>query len=200
MLETIKGSKKSNLSELAVEKGNANGLKKLYCGLEWDTDSKIDLDIMAIACDKDGKGIKAVYWGTTDRKWKSIEISPDNRDGEDAPEPNKFGFSDDEFVFIDKHLPEGVHHVDIVLSVYNKDEHGDDTDFTFGDCDEAFARLVDVETGAELEKLVLDTKKSDATGIVFGYITEKNGDLIWKKVVEELEGDLDDIFKEYGLK
>lgn len=198
-LVTVKGSKKANLSDLAIEKGNANGLKRLYCGLEWSTDSEIDLDIMAILCDKEGNGIKAVYWGTSNRSHETVEISPDNRDGADAPEPNKFGFTDDEFIFIDGKLPEGVHHIDVVLSVYNKDKNGNVTDFTFGDCDDAFTRLVDVETGAELEKLVLDTKQSDATGIVFGYITEKNGEFIWKKVVEELEGDLNDIFKSYGL-
>lgn len=194
------GDKKINLTEKASASGNT--LRRVYVGLDWTIEPgtpKMDFDGLAIMLDENRKLKNKeafVYYGTPGRMAckGALEISPDNTTGDDDDAPNKYGFTDDEFMVIntDK-ITDDKCFVDILVNLFSAEQR----DQTFGDADEAVVRIVDLDSKEELAKMTLDTSASKATSVLFGTLSITAGSINWKTKGEGVEGAAEEIVNSY---
>lgn len=199
-LPILIGDKQINLTEKAAEGGNT--LKRVYIGLDWEIEpgeAKMDFDGLAIMLNENRKLRDAnsfVYYGTQGGTAcnGALEISKDNTTGDDDDAPNKYNFTDDEFMVVDTDkITEDKCYVDIIVNLYNAVAKGQ----TFGDAEKATVRIVDLDTKEELAKMVLSAKASNATSVLFGTLAITPGDINWKTKGTGLEGTATDIVNTY---
>ena len=144
------------------------GLKKVFMGLGWDpvkkkgflgrimSSDEIDLDASVIVFDAQKKVLDTVWFRQLRSADGSIRHGGDNLTGE--------GDGDDEVIYVDleKLSPAATHLVFTVNSFRGQ---------TFNDVDNAFARLVDEDTGEELCKYEL-TEKGAHTGVIMATLAK----------------------------
>lgn len=151
------------------------GLKKVVVGLGWDvntfdTGADFDLDAAAFLLTDSGKASKSedfVFYGNLQHPSGAVQHMGDNLTGA--------GDGDDEQIVIDlANLPADYDRIVLVVNIYQavqRNQH-------FGMIQNAFIRIVDSKTNAEMCKYNLTDNYSGMTAMIFGEIYRHNGE--WK--------------------
>lgn len=165
--------------KVSLTKENA-GLSTVMIGLGWDEakpakklfalkTQDIDCDASAILL-KDGKlahKTDVVYFGNLSHKSGTVQHMGDNLTGE--------GDGDDEQILVQlSKVPEDYDKIVVVVNIYNavsRKQH-------FGMIQNAFIRVVDGATNAELCRYNLTEDCSGKTAMIFGEVYRYNGE--WK--------------------
>ncbi|MDE5584059.1 MAG: TerD family protein [Ruminococcus sp.] len=163
------------------------GLKRVMVGLGWDEVKKntgfmglfrqqpqdIDCDASVIICGNDGKIISndikqcVVYYGNLRHPSGAIVHQGDNLTGA--------GDGDDEQVMVDiSRLPAQVGKIIFVVNIYDGKARGQH----FGLIENAFIRLVNMDSNQEICRFNLSENYSNMTGLVVGEIYRKGNE--WK--------------------
>lgn len=170
--------------KIDLTKGGA-GLRNVMVGLGWDEaqpggglfgrkkPQPIDCDASVILCGADGRIVSElikeclVYYGNLSHPSGAIVHQGDNLTGE--------GEGDDEEIFVNLQMvPSYVDKMVFVVNIYDanvRNQH-------FGMVKNAFIRLVNIDTGAEICKFNLSENYNNMTGLVVGEIYRRNGE--WK--------------------
>lgn len=153
----------------------APGLTAVFLGLGWDTNSvaggaAFDLDASAFLLNAEGKLADPgnfVYFKHLVSADGSVVHRGDNRTG--------VGDGDDETVDValDK-VPETVQQIVFVVNIYDATARRQN----FGQVKNAFIRLVDKNSNAEILRYDLGEDYSSETGVLFGRLYRHNGN--WK--------------------
>lgn len=165
--------------KIDLTKGNA-GLSSLLIGLGWDPVKKkgffgmktpdIDCDASVIMLNEAGKlesKHDVVYFGNLTSQCGSVRHTGDNLTGD--------GDGDDEQILIDLHkIPARIHSLQFVVNIYQAVQKRQD----FGMIENAFIRIVDNKTNAELAHFNLTENYSGYTALIPGEIYRHNGE--WK--------------------
>ncbi len=170
--------------KIDLTKGNA-GLSKIIVGLGWDVAAKkggffgfggggsgkdVDCDASVVLLSEQGKITKKqnlVYFGNKESACKAVRHSGDNVTGE--------GAGDDEQVFIDlNNVAQDVHKISFVVNIYQCVERKQD----FGMIKNAYIRIVDGSSNAELARFNLTDEFAGLTTLFPGEIYRHSGE--WK--------------------
>lgn len=179
--------------------GNVNlskeepGLKRIKVGLGWDarttTGEAFDLDASAIALDASGKASEEkffVYFENLASPDQSIVHSGDNLTGA--------GDGDDEMITIDlEKVPTQFERIPILVTVYSKGHN-------FGMVRNAFARVLNADTGNEIARYDLSEEAGALTCIVFAEVYRNNGDWKFKAVGQGYDQGFDALLADLGIK
>ncbi|MCY6960404.1 TerD family protein [Clostridium brassicae] len=172
------------------------GLKEAIIGLGWDTNKysggyDFDLDASAFLVGSNGKvnnDLDFIFYNNLEHSSKSVIHTGDNRTGE--------GEGDDEAIIIDfSKVPENIEKIAISVTIYDAETRSQN----FGQVTNAFARLVNKETGEEVLRYDLTEDFSIETALVFCEIYRNNGEWKFSAVGSGFQGGLASLCKNYGL-
>lgn len=172
------------------------GLTKIMVGLGWDTNKydgghEFDLDAVAFLVNKDGKanGDGAfIFYNNKQDPSGSVVYSGDNRTGE--------GEGDDESIKINlTGVPADVDKIAICINIHDADTRSQN----FGQVSNAYVRVVNDETGAELMRYDLGEDYSIETGMVAAEIYRHSGEWKFNAVGSGFQGGLASLAATYGL-
>lgn len=152
---------------------NNPSLKKIIVGLGWDAAkgyaANIDCDASAFLC-RDERLVKEndiVCYYRLNHKSNAVIHMGDNLTGN--------GDGDDEQIIVDlSKVPESYDKIVFVVNIYEckaRDQH-------FGMIENAFIRIMDVDTHSELCRYNLSENYDTMTAMIFGEIYRKDGE--WK--------------------
>jgi len=157
----------------------APSLKNVALGLGWDTNDSdtgvdFDLDASLFMVDKSGK-IKNdsffVFYNNLTSPDGSVVHQGDNRTGE--------GDGDDESIFINLNkIDSSIEELVLVVTIDAAQERRQN----FGQVENAFVRLYDIDTNKEIAKYELDENFSQETAVEFGRLYKKNSKWHFKAV------------------
>ncbi len=150
-----------------------NGLKRLF-------QSDFDLDIAVICLNRSGKLERAsdvVYYGNPNHPSGAITHLGDNVTGE--------GEGDNEQILINlSQIPPEIHHLTFVVNIYQCNPRRQN----FGQIDNAFVRLIDMERGSEIACYDLSNDEyRERTGIIVADVCYQSGEWEAKCIGEGLE-------------
>lgn len=164
-----------------IDLTKGGGLKQVMVGLGWDEaeqtgrggGNNIDCDASAILCGENGKIISpnakdcCVYFGNLKHASGAIVHQGDNLTGE--------GDGDDEQIMVNlSRVPENIYKIVFVVNIYDAKSRGQH----FGMIKNAFIRLVNMDSNAEICRYNLSDNYNNMTGLVVGEIYRRNGE--WK--------------------
>ena len=142
---------------VSLVKSGAPALRRVAMGLGWDPavgGTDIDLDASAIVIDRRGRKVEAVWFMSKSAYGRAIEHSGDNLTGE--------GDGDDETIEVDlAALPAEVAAIVFVVNSFRGQ--------TFTEVRNAYCRLIDLDTGAELVRFDL-TDSAAHTGVIMSVL------------------------------
>ena len=162
---------------ISLKKGNsfdltkkAPSLKKIMVGLGWDVrpGNNLDLDAVCFMLGNNGKLVTDdffVFYNNLRSGDKSVEHTGDNRSG--------IGEGDDEMILVN--LPQVHDSVEEMLFVVTIND-AFIKNHNFGLLENAFIRIVNVETDEEILRYDLDANYPDATEIEFGKLIKNGSD------------------------
>lgn len=185
----IKGQK----IELAKKDSN---LREILIGLGWDTSeynssTNFDLDAEAFLLKANGKvndDNDFIFYGNLKHTSGSVEHFGDNLNGE--------GECDDEQIKVDlSKVPDYVDKIDFTVTIYEAEERKQ----TFGQVKNAFIRVVNAETSAEIIRYDLCEDFSVETAIVVGEIYCYKGDWKFHAIGAGFKGGLKALCENYGV-
>ncbi|SDQ86090.1 TerD family protein [Pseudovibrio sp. Tun.PSC04-5.I4] len=184
-------SKGQNLS-LTKE---APGLTKTIIGLGWDprsTDGKeFDLDASAFLLEESGKvrsEADFIFYNQMNSTCSSVSHTGDNRTGE--------GDGDDEKIKVDlSKIPQDVQKVAISVTIHE----GAERKQSFGQVENAFIRVVNEQTSAEVVRYDLSEDYSTETAMVFGELYRHNGEWKFRAVGQGYAGGLQAMCSQFGV-
>ena len=188
---TINLSKGGNISLDKV----APDLKNILVGLGWDqrtTDGHaFDLDASVFMVDQNGSAISPehfVFYNNLKSPCGSVEHTGDNLTGE--------GDGDDESikVFLDK-VPQNVERIVFTVTIHLADERKQN----FGQVQDAFIRLVNIDNNAELARFDLNEDYSTETALIFAELYRHQGQWKFKAVGQGYAGGLAALVKAFNL-
>ena len=202
MSVNLKKGEKINLT-----KDGGQGLRSVMVGLGWDEAPRsggflglfkpqaIDCDASVILCGADGKVIdprdvkqSVVYFGNLTHPSGAIVHQGDNLTGA--------GEGDDEQVRVDlQAIPAGIERVVFVITIYEAEARRQN----FGQVSNAFIRVVDEATGAELVRYDLEEDFSIETALVAGELYRHNGEWKFNAVGSGFQGGLEAACRHYGV-
>ncbi|MDO9140310.1 MAG: TerD family protein [Methylobacter sp.] len=170
-------------------------LKNILVGLGWDarpTDgADFDLDASAFMVKEDGK-VRAdsdfIFYNQTKSTCGSIEHTGDNRTGE--------GEGDDEsiIVLLDK-IPADIQRVVFTVTIHDADVRKQN----FGQVSQAYVRVVNKDSNAEVARYDLSEDASIETAMVFGEIYKHGTEWKFKAVGQGYAGGLAALARQYGI-
>ncbi|MFC5404486.1 TerD family protein [Cohnella soli] len=172
------------------------GLKNAILGLGWDTNKyaggqEFDLDASAFLLHENGKanGIEDfVFYNNLNAYGGAVVHTGDNRDGE--------GEGDDEQIKLDfSKIPAHIHRIGITVTIHDAAARMQN----FGQVSNAFVRLVDEATGAEILRYDLGEDFSVETAIVFCELYRNGGEWKFQAVGSGFSGGLSALANNYGL-
>lgn len=172
------------------------GLKEAIIGLGWDTNKysggyDFDLDASAFLVGENGRvndDLDFVFYNNLNHPSGSVIHTGDNRTGD--------GDGDDEEIIIDfSKIPDNIGKIAITVTIHEAVQRSQN----FGQVSNAFVRLVDKETGAEVLRYDLSEDFSIETALVFCEIYRHNGEWKFSAVGSGFEGGLAALCKNYGL-
>lgn len=178
-----------------LTKGNP-GLKNIMVGLGWDVNAfdsgaAFDLDAAAFLLDDTGKcptEKEFVFYGNLTHISESVKHMGDNLTGE--------GDGDDEQIQIDlARIPANVTKVAFTVTIYDADARRQN----FGQVTNAFIRIVDESTNAELIRYDLGEDFSIETAVVVGELYRHNGEWKFNAIGSGFQGGLAALCAHYGI-
>ena len=177
-----------------LTKGNPS-LKKILVGLGWDVNAfegaDFDLDAAAFMLGADGKcptEKEFVFYGNLKHATESVIHMGDNLTGA--------GDGDDEQITVDlSKVPENVEKIAFTVTIYEADVRKQN----FGQVSNAYIRLVDETTGAELIRYDLGEDFSIETAVVVGELYRHNGEWKFNAIGSGFQGGLAALCGHYGI-
>lgn len=174
---------------------SAPGLKKIVVGLGWDpraTDGQeFDLDASAFLLVESGKTRSSgdfIFYNQMRSACGSVEHTGDNRTGA--------GDGDDEQVKVDlTKVPSDIQRIAITVTIHDAELRKQ----SFGQVGNAFIRIVNEETGAEVVRYDLSEDYSTETAMVFGEIYRNAGEWKFKAVGQGYAGGLRAMCSQFGI-
>ncbi|MCY6370077.1 TerD family protein [Clostridium ganghwense] len=172
------------------------GLKEAIIGLGWDTNKysggyDFDLDASAFLVGENGRvndDLDFVFYNNLNHPSGSVTHTGDNRTGD--------GDGDDEEIIIDfSKIPDNIGKIAITVTIHEAVQRSQN----FGQVSNAFVRLVDKETGAEVLRYDLSEDFSIETALVFCEIYRHNGEWKFSAVGSGFQGGLAALCQNYGL-
>ncbi len=170
-------------------------LKNLIVGLGWDarpTDgTDFDLDASAFMVKEDGK-VRAdsdfIFYNQTKSTCGSVEHTGDNRTGA--------GDGDDEsvIVLLDK-IPADIQRVVFTVTIHDADVRKQN----FGQVSQAYVRVVNKDSNAEVARYDLSEDASIETAMIFGEIYKHGAEWKFKAVGQGYAGGLAALARQYGI-
>jgi len=157
----------------------APSLQKVALGLGWDTNSSdtgvdFDLDVSLFMLNNRGKIPKDeyfVFYNNLTSPDGSTVHQGDNRTGD--------GDGDDEAIFIElSKIDSSIEELVIVVTI----DEADIRKQNFGQVENSFIRLYDIETNKEIAKYELDEDFSNEIAVEFGRLYKKSGSWRFKAV------------------
>lgn len=184
-------SKGGNLS---LSKTDPN-LKKLLIGLGWDvratSGQDFDLDASAFLLSGTGKvrgDHDFIFYNQLRSADGAVEHTGDNRTGA--------GDGDDEAIKVDlTRIAPDIDKIAITVTIHDAQIRGQN----FGQVANAFVRVVNEETGAEVVRFDLAEDYSVETAMVFGEVYRHNGEWKFRAVGQGYSGGLAAMCHQYGI-
>ena len=173
----------------------APGLTKLKVGLGWDvraTDGgDFDLDSVAFLLNAQGK-VRAdtdfIFYNNLKSPDGSVEHAGDNRTGA--------GDGDDEVIHIDlAKVPADVVKVAVCVTIHDAEARRQN----FGMVNNAFVRIVNEATNAEVARYDLGEDASTETALVFAEVYRHNNEWKFKAVGQGFAGGLGPLARNFGV-
>tara|TARA_Y100001001_G_scaffold158158_1_gene177228 strand:- start:325 stop:909 length:585 start_codon:yes stop_codon:yes gene_type:complete len=179
-----------NLSE------NTPGLRKVIVGAGWDLDQlegrqPMDVDLTCFLLDVNEQTREDedfVFYNNLEAAEGAVVHKGDNRTGS--------GEGDDEIIFIDlAATPMNVARITFVASIYEGPENG----YEFSQVKNAYIRIYDEDTKAELARYNLSRDFPGEQAIIFGSLIRMGDKWEFETLGEPASGGLSAIAKQYGL-
>ena len=187
--------------KVSLSKDNA-GLSRIIVGLGWDEVQQqsrgffapkpqpIDCDAFALLL-QNGKLLDTrdvVYFGNLTHMSGAVKHMGDNLTGE--------GDGDDEQIEVDlSKVPANIEKIAFTVTFYDAETRHQN----FGQVSNAFCRIVDESTGAELVRFDLGEDFSIETAIVVGELYKHNGEWKFNAVGSGFQGGLAALWGHYGI-
>ena len=173
----------------------APGLTAVLVGLGWDarttTGADFDLDASAILTSETGKVVSDkdfVFYNNLKSSDGSVEHTGDNTTGE--------GEGDDEVIKVNlPGVPPQVDKIVFPVSIYDAESRRQ----SFGQVRNAFIRVVDANTNAEITRYDLTEDASTETAMVFGELYRNAGEWKFRAVGQGYASGLRGIALDYGV-
>jgi len=171
------------------------GLKKILIGLGWDeratSGQEFDLDASVFMV-ADGGKVRGdhdfIFYGQLQAPDGSVIHTGDNRTGE--------GDGDDEAIKVDlEKLPADIQKVVVTVTIHDADKRSQN----FGMVQNAFIRVVNDETGAEVVRYDLTEDYSIETAMEFGEVYRHNGEWKFRAIGQGYSGGLMAMCQRYGI-
>lgn len=173
-------------------------LKKIIVGLGWDTNKysggyDFDLDASCFelgANDKVTKGTDFIFYKNLDSTDGAIHHTGDDRTGGSSED------GDDEQIIVDlTKVPDNIQKIAFTATIYDADKRNQN----FGQVSNAYVRLVNENTGAEVVRYNLGEDFSIETAIVICEVYKHNGGWKFNAVGAGFSGGLAALCHNYGL-
>lgn len=180
-----------------LTKGNPN-LTNIMAGLGWDVNAfdsgaDFDLDASAFMVGSNGRcptEKEFVFYGNLVHNSGAVAHMGDNRTGEGE------GDGDDEQIEIDlSKVPSNIEKIAITVTIYDADKRRQN----FGQVSNAYIRLVDETTGAEIIRYDLGEDFSIETAVVVGELYRNNGEWKFNAIGSGFQGGLAALCGHYGI-
>ncbi|WP_280503442.1 TerD family protein [Nocardia farcinica] len=173
----------------------APNLTKVSVGLGWDVrttpGADYDLDASALACGPNLKVLSDqhfVFYNNLRSPEGTIEHTGDNLTGE--------GDGDDETINIDlAATPPSITNIFFPVSIHEADVRGQ----SFGQIRNAYIRVVDLNTNAELARYDLTEDASTETAMIFGELYRHGGEWKFRAIGQGYASGLAGIARDYGV-
>ena len=187
-----------NLSKgqkVSLTKGNP-GLKKIMVGLGWDVNAfdsgyDFDLDASAFLVGANGKcptEKEFIFYGNLEHSSGAVKHMGDNLTGE--------GEGDDEQIEVDLTLvPANIERIAITVTIYDSDARRQN----FGQVSNAYCRIVDENTGAEIVRFDLGEDFSIETAVVVGELYKHGNEWKFNAIGSGFQGGLAALCAHYGI-
>lgn len=178
-----------------LTKGNP-GLSKIIVGLGWDTNkydggADFDLDAAAFLLAANGKVASDsdfVFYGNLKHSSGGVEHMGDNLTGE--------GDGDDEQIKVNlASIPAGVEKIGFTVTIYEAESRKQN----FGQVSNAYIRIVDETSNAELIRYDLGEDFSVETAVVVGELYRNNGEWKFNAIGSGFQGGLKALCQNYGV-
>lgn len=173
----------------------APNLTNMAVGLGWNpraTDGQaFDLDAVAFLVNESGKvrtDADFIFFNNLKSSDGSVEHTGDNRTGE--------GDGDDEVIKVDlSKVPADVSKVVFCAVIYD----GQARNQNFGQVANAYIRIVNTQSGAEVARYDLSEDSSTETAMIFGELYKNNGEWKFRAVGQGFAGGLGPLAASYGV-
>ena len=178
-----------------LPKGNP-GLSKIIVGLGWDTNkydggADFDLDAAAFLLAANGKVASDsdfVFYGNLKHSSGGVEHMGDNLTGE--------GDGDDEQIKVNlAAVPASVDKIGFTVTIYEAESRKQN----FGQVSNAYIRIVDETSNAELIRYDLGEDFSVETAVVVGELYRNNGEWKFNAIGSGFQGGLKALCQNYGV-
>lgn len=178
-----------------LTKGNPS-LTSIMAGLGWDVNAfdsgaDFDLDASAFMVGRNGRcptEKEFIFYGNLVHDSGAVTHMGDNLTGE--------GEGDDEQIEIDlSKVPSNIEKIAITVTIYDADKRRQN----FGQVSNAYIRLVDETTGAELIRYDLGEDFSIETAVVVGELYRNNGEWKFNAIGSGFQGGLAALCGHYGI-
>ena len=178
-----------------LTKGNP-GLSKIIVGLGWDTNkydggADFDLDAAAFLLAANGKVASDsdfVFYGSLKHSSGGVEHMGDNLTGE--------GDGDDEQIKVNlAAVPASVDKIGFTVTIYEAESRKQN----FGQVSNAYIRIVDETSNAELIRYDLGEDFSVETAVVVGELYRNNGEWKFNAIGSGFQGGLKALCQNYGV-
>lgn len=172
------------------------GLVKAIIGLGWDTNkysggNEFDLDASAFLLGENGKAIADsdfIFYNNLKGRNDCVIHTGDNRTGE--------GEGDDEQIKIDfSKIPPEIHRIAITVTIHDANARGQN----FGQVSNAFVRVVNEDTNAEIMRYDLAEEFSVETALVVCELYRYGSDWKFNAIGSGFSGGLAALCSNYGL-
>lgn len=173
-------------------------LSKIIVGLGWDTNKYsggYDFDLAAScfelgANDKVTKDTDFIFYKNLDSTDGAIHHTGDDRTGGNSDD------GDDEQIIVDlTKVPDNIQKIAFTATIYDADKRNQN----FGQVSNAYVRLVNESTGAEVVRYNLGEDFSIETAIVICEVYKHNGEWKFNAVGAGFSGGLAALCKNYGI-
>lgn len=173
----------------------APGLKKILIGLGWDTRATdgagFDLDASVFLLNEAGKvrsDADFIFYNNKVDAANSVEHLGDNTSGE--------GEGDDEQVKVTlDSVPADVAKISVAVTIHEADTRGQN----FGMVSNAFMRVLNADSGAEIARYDLSEDASTETAMIFGEIYRHSGEWKFKAIGQGFAGGLAPLARNVGV-